>query len=121
MKTKNQNDVPVISVNMDGAYKAGIQVLISVEDGAPNFAMRRFTIAPEGHTPLHRHDNEHEIFVLSGKGKLVYEDNEYPLMPGSFALVDPGALHQFRNTGEEDFVFICVVPNTTNCVVPKKQ
>lgn len=121
MKTKNQNEVPVIPVKMDGADKASIQVLISADDGAPNFAMRRFTIAPEGYTPLHRHDNEHEVFVLSGKGKLVYEGKEYPLNPGSFALVDPGALHQFRNAGNEDFVFICVVPNTTNCVVSKKQ
>ncbi len=111
MKTKNQAEIPISPVEMEGADKVGIQVLMSADDGAPNFALRRFTVAPGGHTPLHTHDNEHEIFVLSGTGKLVFEGKEYPLEPGSFALVDPGSLHQFRNAGDDDFVFLCAVPN----------
>lgn len=29
---------------------------------------------------------------------------------GDFILVKPGELHQYRNTGDEPLVFICVVP-----------
>jgi len=113
MIAKNQTDVPIQPVKMEGAKDVGIQVLISDVDAAPNFAMRRFTVAPGGHTPHHTHDNEHEVFVLSGEGTLVFDGEEYPLHPGSFALVDPGVIHQFRNAGDENFVFLCVVPIET--------
>jgi len=47
--------------------------LISEKDGAPNFRLRHFVIEPGGHTPLHRHDWEHENYFISGKGILVTE------------------------------------------------
>ncbi len=33
-----------------------------------------------------------------------------PIAAGDFAFVAPGAVHQFRNMGEEPFVLICAVP-----------
>lgn len=111
MKTKHQSEIPIVPVDMEGAEKVGKQVLMSAADGTPNFAMRRFTVQPGGNTPLHTHDSEHEVFVLAGQGKLVFEGDDYTLRPGSFAYVDPGHEHQFINTGSEDFVFLCVVPN----------
>jgi quercetin dioxygenase-like cupin family protein len=47
--------------------------LISEKDGAPNFRLRHFVIEPGGHTPLHRHDWEHENYFISEKGILVTE------------------------------------------------
>ena len=47
----------------------GVQVrwLITKKDGAPNFAMRFFEISPNGHSPLHSHKWEHEVFILEGE------------------------------------------------------
>ena len=54
----------------EGAKGVKIRWLIGEQDGAPNFAMRHFEVAPGGHTPHHSHDWEHEVFVLSGRGKV---------------------------------------------------
>ena len=42
--------------------------------------------------------------MLDGDG------NANPLGAGEFAFVPPNETHQFRNTGDEPFVFICAVP-----------
>mgnify|MGYP000620955464 CR=1 FL=1 len=38
------------------------------------------------------------------------DGNANPLGAGEFAFVPPHETHQFRNTGDEPFVFICAVP-----------
>ena len=54
---------------------------------------------------------EHLNFILSGQGALMDRDgNANPLRQGDFAFVAPHDVHQFRNTGDEPFVFICAVP-----------
>ncbi len=90
-----------------GAVK---QLLIGPHDGAPTFAVRLFTLSPGGHTPHHQHPFEHGVFVLEGQGELATEDRVYPLTPHVVAHVAPNEEHQFRNTGQERFRFLCVVP-----------
>ena len=103
-------EVEAEKVNDEGAKNVFIQWLIPPEK-AKNFAMRRFIIKKGGHTPLHKHDWEHEIFVLNGKGALVDENgNEHPLNQGNFAFVEPNELHQFKNVGDDDFIFLCLIP-----------
>ena len=58
--------------------RARSQVLLGPDDGAPNFAMRRFRMETGGGMPLHRNAVEHEQFVLRGRarvrvGERVYE------------------------------------------------
>ena len=95
---------------VDVAKNTYIQWLITKEDGAPHFAMRRFVVKKAGNTPYHSHAHEHEVFVLSGNGKAIVEGEEFSLEPGSFILVKPEKTHQFINTGEDDLVFLCIVP-----------
>ncbi len=112
MKIGNEASVPRREVKVEGAVGATIQWLIAEPDGAPNFAMRRFVIAPDGHTPYHSHDDEHEVFVLSGKGKAFYEGSSTEISTGSFVFIEGGAMHNFVNDGSEDLVFLCIIPNT---------
>ncbi len=107
----HESEIAPQPVEMEGAHDVTIQVLISDADGAPNFAMRRFVVAPGGWSPLHKHAHEHEVFVLSGEGTLVFEGQEYPIRPGSFAYIDPFAEHQLRNNSDSDLIFLCIVPN----------
>lgn len=103
--------VPTQDVETQGASKVRIQWLIT-EDVAPTFAMRRFTIEPGGHTPFHRHDWEHEVFVLSGKGRLFVgtEREEISLGEEDVIFIPPMEWHQFAGVGDVEFAFLCLIP-----------
>jgi quercetin dioxygenase-like cupin family protein len=96
---------------IDEGKGINIQWLIDEKVGAPNFALRRFSLEKGGYTPYHIHDWEHEVFVLSGEGSLVDEKGtEHPLREGDVAFVEPSLQHQFKNSGQDPFVFLCIVP-----------
>jgi len=103
-------EVEAQDVEMDGVEDVKIRWLISEADGAPNFQMRLFDVGPGGKTPLHTHDWEHEVFVLSGEGKLIFEGEERGFKEGSAVFVPPGKEHSFINTGGSSLQFICLVP-----------
>jgi quercetin dioxygenase-like cupin family protein len=109
MIIKQAKDVPGASV---GPAAPGVtkQLLIGPADGAPEFAMRCFTILPGGNTPLHKHDWEHEVFVVEGEGIAVGEKGETPLKPGNIVFVPGGEMHQFKNAGRKPFAMLCLVP-----------
>ena len=88
-----------------------IQVLLDERCGAPNFAMRRFVIAPGGHTPRHSHPYEHEVFVLEGEGVVVEGSEPHAIRAGDVVYVVPDEIHQFKNTGTAPLKFLCVVPH----------
>src|SRR5512138_264388 len=79
-------------------------------DGANNFCMRAFEIAPEGHTPRHSHAWEHEMFFHAGQGEVLCDGKWTPVRPGTAVLVPGGAEHQIRNTGTAPLVLVCLVP-----------
>ena len=110
MKIKNLGDVIPEIFNSETVKGVKKWVLISEEDGAPNFRMRLFEVAPEGFTPYHRHNYEHEVFVLEGQGELVGENETRTFSAGQAILVLPNELHQFKNTGTIPLKFICVIP-----------
>jgi len=97
---------------MDGAKGCTVRWLVGQEDGAPNFAMRQFEVAPGGHTPKHSHPYEHEVFVLEGHGVVTEGETEHALSAGDVVFVAPNDVHQFRNTGREPMKFLCMVPNS---------
>ena len=113
MKIKSAQRVRAEDITEAGAQNARIRWLISRKDGAPNFAMRLIEVGPGGQTPLHRHEWEHEVFVLRGNGELINEKGmSHPFSEGKAVLIRPNELHQFRNTGPETLRLICVVPIT---------
>lgn len=115
MKVQRATDVPENPVTMEGAKGARMRMLIGPDDGAPNFAMRMFTVDPAGHTPFHQHDYEHEIYVVDGEGLLKAADREHPFRAGDVIYVAPNELHQFRNTGPRPLRFLCLVPAPKPC------
>jgi quercetin dioxygenase-like cupin family protein len=120
MIVKKTSEVENKVVEMEGANQVRLRLLVSEQDGAPNFNMRVFELAPGGHTPFHTHDFEHEIFVLEGEGELFDGENAHALEPGSVVLVAPNEEHNFRNTSQDGiFKFICIVPQegkTDRCI-----
>ena len=110
MKIKNLADVSPEIFDTDTAKGVKKWVLLSEDDGAPNFRMRLFEVAPGGFSPYHQHNYEHEVFILQGEGELVGEKAAHPFSAGQAVLVLPNEWHQFKNTGQAPLKFICVIP-----------
>jgi quercetin dioxygenase-like cupin family protein len=110
MKKFNFQDVTKEELGK-GCKGVSIRWLITDKIGAENFAMRMFEVEPEGHTPLHAHEWEHEVFVLSGEGIVVGKEGEEKIKHGDVIFMPSDETHQFRNIGSEDLKFLCLVPN----------
>jgi quercetin dioxygenase-like cupin family protein len=108
MKVRNYRDV-----EPDTAVPGvALHTVISAED-APRFAMRVIEVEAGGSTPCHTHDWEHEVFVISGRGKVRGADGEHEIAPNDAVFVAPGEEHCFTNTGDEAFRFVCCIPHET--------
>lgn len=108
MNVKRADDVAAEPVGAgSGTTK---QVLIGPEE-APNFALRRFTMAPGGGMPRHTNAVEHEQYVLSGRATIGIGDEEVQVRAGDVLYIPAGVPHWYRAEGEEPFRFLCVVPN----------
>lgn len=111
MKVVNYTEVPLEDVKVEGAQGAKIRWLISQKDNAPNFALRLFEVEIGGHTPLHTHDFEHEVFILDGEGLFIGPNVEKPFKTWDVIYVDPNIEHQFKNTGDSVMKFLCIIPH----------
>jgi len=110
MKLTNVAAVPLEQVEMPGAVGCAYRVALSARDGALTMAMRFFEIAPGGHSPLHQHPYEHEVFILAGNGTVWCDGREIPLGTGTVLLVAADEQHQFKNTGDTTLQFLCLIP-----------
>lgn len=110
MTVRHFSEIDNKKIEVEGALGVNKRVLIGESDGAPNFIMRMFSINPGGNTPFHTHDWEHEVYVLSGTGKLKQSDGAIDIGPGYAILVLPNEEHGFVNTGKDDLVFLCSIP-----------
>ena len=112
MKINHSEMIEEKPVDMEGAADVTIRWLVSSADGAPNFAMRQFEVAPGGHTPYHSHPFEHIVYVVSGTGAVMEGDQEHPLVAGDVIFVQPDEEHQFLTRGPDPMRFLCLVPNS---------
>lgn len=97
------------------------KMLIGPEVG-PNFAMRQFSIEPNGFMPLHTNWVEHEQYVLRGRAQLQLGDETVLVQAGDVVFIPAGLPHSYVNMGQEPFEFLCLVPNKedqTEMVKPK--
>ena len=99
----------------DGMKGVTMKLLVGRGDAAPTFAMRHFSVEPEGFTPKHQHDWEHEVLILSGSGELECEGVVNSIEGGDGIFISSNELHQFRNNGPAPLEFLCIVPVESNC------
>ena len=97
--------------SVDAADGLSKGVLIDEGDGAPTFAMRRFTLDPGAEVPKHTNAVEHEQYVLEGEYVVGIDGEEYVVSAGDSLLIPAGAVHWYRNEGSEPGAFLCAVPN----------
>jgi len=111
MVIKHCSEIPPKKLEVEGIRGVSKQVLVGAQDGAPLFTIRRFTVEPGGYTYYHTHDYEHEIYILKGTGIARSGAGETPIAAESVLLVFPNEIHQILNAGNDDLIFLCIVPN----------
>ena len=112
MKVNHYEQVPQQAVEMEGSQGCQVRWLVGEVDGAPNFAMRQFEVAPGGFTPRHSHPYEHEVFVIDGVGEVFEGDIAHEIKAGDVVFIRPNEIHQFRNAGQAALRFLCLIPNS---------
>lgn len=117
MLIRNIEDEPQTPVTMDGAHGVRMALMVGREDGAPNFALRSFTVEPGGHSPRHSHDYEHEVYIVDGGGEVLLDAEYRPIRSGDVVYVPADHEHQFR-AGPSGMRFLCLVPVSRNCGDP---
>jgi quercetin dioxygenase-like cupin family protein len=102
-------DVEAIIPNELGVSGVKMRRVIAEKEGANNFVMRVFEMEPGGNTPLHKHDWEHEVFILNGTGTVVSPSGEREVKKGDVVFVPNNEEHQFKNSGKDVLEFICLI------------
>ncbi len=111
MYVKNYKEKEEAPVGMAGAKDVMVRWLVGRRTGAKTYAMRHFEIKPGGIIPLHSHPEEHEIFVLAGKVKVLGDAEGLTAKKDDVIFVPSGQSHGYDNTeGTKSFRFICVIP-----------
>jgi len=106
MYTKNYRDVAVEQTGVEGLTARWV---ITSTQGAQNFSMRLLELAPLKSTPMHKHESEHEIYVLVGRGEVVTDEGSHPIREGSVVYIAPNETHCFNNIGADKLRFIDAV------------
>ena len=114
MKVMHFDEPATKAFEGNGASGVVGRPLIGQADGAPHFAMRLFELEPDGTTPRHSHDWEHEVFIVEGDGVLKTAKGDEPFKQGDFIFVPANDMHQFRQAGKGATKFLCLIPNKNN-------
>jgi len=110
IKIGRKDELAAREVDEEHALNTKKRVVFSPADNWDSHVMRIFTLEEGGQTFRHQHDWPHWVFVLEGEGAVITEESGFPLERGSYVFVPAGLRHNFENTGEEIFEFICIVP-----------
>lgn len=106
----NEKNLKSYEVTSDAAKNAEMKVLISPTEGWEGYVMREVILGKDGYSPEHQHPWPHINYVIEGQGKILMGDKYQEVSAGSYAFVPGNTLHQYRNTGQTTFRFICIVP-----------
>jgi quercetin dioxygenase-like cupin family protein len=93
-----------------GSSKLKVRWLITKEMGAENFAMRLFEMEAGGHSPLHSHNWEHEVFILEGEGLVVGGKEERKFKAGDAIFIPSNEKHQLKNNSKNACKLLCLIP-----------
>ncbi|MCR5825587.1 MAG: cupin domain-containing protein [Oscillospiraceae bacterium] len=73
------------------------------------------TLEPGASIGRHTHDADYEVFYgISGKGKVLYEDTEEPMLPGTCHYCPQGHTHSLVNDGDEPMSVFAIVAKHVN-------
>jgi quercetin dioxygenase-like cupin family protein len=110
MIVAHEKDILPTVINHPDVKSAAMRVLVGPQQGWSDHVMRVVELGADGYSPDHTHDWPHINYMIEGSGVLTVDGREYPVQAGGYAYVPAGSRHQFRNSGQDMFRFICIVP-----------
>ncbi len=112
MKLIRSQEVPADIVREPGAKQATIKRLIDTTDGADRFVLSLFELRPNGSTPPHYHEWEHEVFILEGAMQLLlpHEEKAVDLQAGDVVFIPRNEPHGFATSSDQTCRFLVVAP-----------
>ena len=110
MDVKHTHEIPAQPV------KAGDYTTLQVLIQGPNFTLRRFVMEPGGGMPTHTNTVEHEQYVLRGHASIGIGEASYEVSAGDVVFIPEGVAHWYQNLGEENFEFLCIIPNKPDVI-----
>ena len=87
------------------------QILIGPDEGAPNFAVRIFQLAPGKTSREEEHPWDHGVFIQQGRARVLLGDRTEEVAAGDFVWIEPNEHHRLESLGPETLQFLCVVPD----------
>ena len=109
MEIRRNSEIPAWELENchDGEGRFGFRSLLDGWDCRSLYFMHNDAMPAGSSIGLHEHTGNQEIYYLiSGKGILTYDENEYEMNAGDISLCDVGQSHAFKAT--EDSVLIVV-------------
>ena len=96
--------------NREGETLRDTYFLIDPEKSpSRNLKMGYTIVYPTGKTTGHSHDDMEEVyFIVSGRGKMVIGNDEFPIQTGDALYVPFGEFHTTYNTGVEPLKLLWV-------------
>jgi quercetin dioxygenase-like cupin family protein len=71
--------------------------------------LRYFEVAAGGYSTLERHEHEHAVMILRGRGACLLGDTVTAVKPFDLVTIPAWTWHQFRATEGEPLGFLCMV------------
>jgi quercetin dioxygenase-like cupin family protein len=120
MKIIHKDEVAPKDTSHHGGDIKGVTLkeLITSKDGAQNFSLRLFEIEPFGNTPFHTHAWEHEVYIISGGGKIKREADSVDITPGTAIFIPAKEKHSFV-AEKQGLSFICAIPSEQKSCLDK--
>lgn len=96
-------------------FPAGRLTKVIAGPGAPaepdHFVMGQVTIYPGGEIPAHHHEQEEIYYIAKGEGICELDQEQYPIVHGSYIHIPSQSQHYLKNTGKEDMIMLfCYAP-----------
>jgi len=112
MKHIREQEIFADIVREPGAKQATIKRLIDTTDGADRFVLSLFELKPNGSTPPHYHEWEHEVFILQGTMQLIlpHEERTVQLQANDVVFIPRNEPHGFMTGEDETCQFLVVAP-----------
>lgn len=110
MIVANEKALLAQAIDHPDAKKARMKVPIAAAQGWDDNVLRIVELDTDGHSPHHNHDWPHINYIIEGEGIVHMDGQDHPVSSGGYAYIPANVTHQFRNTGDAPFRFICIVP-----------
>lgn len=96
-----------------------MQGLVTPSQGASEVMVWRTRVAPGGGPPVHKHDREEVVVIVSGTGRVIEEDgSEHAFGPGDTITAPPGLVHELRADEGVAVEWIACMPAGTKTLRP---